>query len=340
MKPLIQTSWLDDEIARCDAIVRKCFDYSGSHDLKKILKQTHIGGKRLRPTLIFLCARLGENRKDLDNVAYCAAVTELLHLASLFHDDVLDNTVIRRKKLTPQVELGNKVSILLGDYILAESMEILARHLPPAITLEYTAILKSMVKSEILARKNTSNFDLSKMEYLEIIRSKTASLFSFAAYSGIALVSNNSGLVSRIKSFGHHIGTAYQLVDDLEDLWGLTDNADNDLANGYISLPIIELMKKLSGKTRDQFIGVLKESEDLFDKIEILRTMFSYSVFHTVYSEIMKYVDKAKSILADIDHDEVTRILHSFCDMLKDRALDTIRSYEQLANEKVSAAQG
>lgn len=338
MKNYNTIPWLKQFIDQTDAAIFEIFENTGSADLKDILKSQHQGGKRLRPTLIGASARLGE--KPSEAVTYGAVAVELLHLASLFHDDVLDNTESRRMNLAAQKKIGNLTSILSGDYLLTESINIMIRHLPQDVTEYFLATIKRMIKSEIYSHKLLYDLDISKKEFLQIIDAKTASLFALASSLGIRITSENADAIERLTQFGYHLGMAYQLTDDLEDMFGLIEGSDNDLQHGYISLPVIELLNAAADDLKPEIRQSIKHIDH--DKsIRLIQLMKSFSIFKIVVTDIKKYVGTAREHvlgLAAVGRtSDALEFLLELCSHIEHKTEHLVATYEKIADEKPSA---
>jgi geranylgeranyl pyrophosphate synthase len=332
MKSFENFPWIQNFIAETDGIISEAFENTGSADLKDILRNQHRGGKRLRPMIVAASGQLGE--KTTPELAYGAAAIELLHLASLFHDDVLDDTDSRRFQLAAQKKNGNFISILTGDYLLAECLNMLVTHLPSTTAAYFLSTIKRMIKSEIMSNKHLFNMDISKKEYLQIIDDKTASLFALAGSLGIRITSQNDEQIQSLTDFGYHLGMAYQIVDDLQDMMGLIAGSDNDLAHGYMSLPVIELLNAAGPESKTAVKDYLRNlTED--NKMNLLLLMKSFSVFKITFSEIKKHLDGAKNELRPLATDDgksaALVFLGDLCDQLKIKADAIIAEYEKIA---------
>ena len=202
------------------------------------------GGKRLRPLLVLLSARgcgFGGNRHVV-----LAAVIEFLHTASLLHDDVVDNSELRRGRLTANVCWGNAPSVLVGDFLYSRAFQLMVS----LDDMEILAILADatnrIAEGEVMQFANIGDLKTSEERYLEAIRRKTALLFQAATHTGAVLASDDADEVEAHKQFGLHFGMAYQLVDDWLDYAGdaatMGKNAGNDLAEGKLTLPLIHAL--------------------------------------------------------------------------------------------------
>jgi geranylgeranyl pyrophosphate synthase len=266
---------------------------------------------------------------------------ELLHLASLFHDDVLDNTESRRFQIAAQKKIGNLTSILSGDYLLTESIGIMIRHLPADVTEYFLSTIKKMIKSEIYSHKLLFNLEISKKEFLQIIDEKTASLFALASSLGIRITSRNTDAIRRMTQFGHNLGMAYQLMDDLEDMFGVIDGSDNDLEHGYISLPVIELLNAAADDLKPEICQWIKHI-DHEKSMRLIQLMKSYSIFKVTLTQIRKYAGNAREcvsnirITADTDQNLCLGFLKELCTYVEEKTEKLVDTYEKMADSKKS----
>ena len=201
------------------------------------------GGKRLRPILVVLSAKVcGYEGSDAHTLA---AVVELIHVASLVHDDVLDEAAIRRGRETLQTKWGNKVAVLVGDYLHARvlSMLVSRRADDPAMAI-LADTTQAMCEGEVIHAYKSGDFDISEAEYLKIISFKTGKLIAASCTLGAHLGNpTETQQIDALTTYGQQIGTAFQIVDDLldftEDSDTLGKDAFGDLREGKLTFPII-----------------------------------------------------------------------------------------------------
>jgi len=220
-------------------------------------------GKRLRPALVYLSAKAnGEKREKLTQAALAI---ELLHTATLLHDDVVDQSQARRGQQTVNSRWNNLVSVLMGDYLFAKAFKIM-------MTTKSSPLLQAISKAtervsfgELLQVQECFNYDLDEKLYLDIIREKTASLFSVSCESGVILSKNNNHN-QNLKSYGENFGIAFQITDDLLDLIGKKEKTGkelgNDLKEGKITLPLIYAFNRTSQKVKKEIIKLIENNFD------------------------------------------------------------------------------
>jgi len=222
---------------------------------------TDAGGKRLRPLLLLLiCDLLGHRRKDR---LIFAAVVEALHTATLIHDDVIDEAVLRRGLLTLHQQIGNRMSILVGDYLYAQAIRLAVREGNiPIMELLAEATVR-MTEGEIWALDRTNDPRLTLEEYLDHIAKKTGYLFATAA-SIPAHLAKRPRDARRLHAFGMDFGIFFQIMDDIQDFVALEEEAGkpvlHDLEEGKISLPVILLLQKLQGPERRELDRWVRDS--------------------------------------------------------------------------------
>jgi octaprenyl-diphosphate synthase len=206
----------------------------------------HSGGKRLRPLLVLIAARAlgyeGAHHVDL------AAVVEFIHTATLLHDDVVDESGMRRGRATANTVFGNDASVLVGDFLYSRAFQMMVDVRSMRIMEIMADTTNVIAEGEVLQLLNCGEPDTSEDQYLEVIRSKTAKLFEAAAEVAAVLTGAGPEIETAMGRYGLHLGTAYQLVDDVLDYRGTTDeigkNVGDDLAEGKPTLPLIHAMRQ------------------------------------------------------------------------------------------------
>ena len=201
----------------------------------------HSGGKRLRPLLLLLCTKacgyLGS-----DHIAV-AALIELIHTATLLHDDVVDEATQRRGQKTASHQWGNEAAILVGDFLYSKAFQLLLDIDDRAIMQILVNTTNQMAEGEALQLLNRRKLHLSEQDYLTIIEAKTARLFEASAHSAAVLSQSSSKITEAMKQYGLHLGMAFQLIDDVLDYQinptQIGKDVGKDLAEGKMTLPLI-----------------------------------------------------------------------------------------------------
>lgn len=211
------------------------------------------GGKRLRPALLLLtCGGLGVTSSDRHKLA---AVVEFIHTATLLHDDVVDESGLRRSRQTANAVFGNAASVLVGDFLYSRSFQMMVEigSMPVmAVLAEATNVI---AEGEVLQLMNCQDPDVDESRYLQVIRYKTAKLFEAAACLPAVAQDCPADLVQAFAAYGRHLGTAFQLTDDALDYSGSEDalgkRLGDDLREGKPTLPLIYLLREGSAVERD-----------------------------------------------------------------------------------------
>ena len=199
------------------------------------------GGKRLRPMLTLAAARMAGYRGD-SHVKLAAAV-EFIHTATLLHDDVVDESSLRRGKVSANIVWGNKPSVLVGDFLFSRAFQLMVETGNLAVLDILAGASAVIAEGEVLQLRSANNLAATEGHYLSVVSAKTAALFAAAAESG-ALVSNApDSFVASMKSYGHNLGIAFQLVDDALDYSGrqalMGKSVGDDFREGKVTLPVI-----------------------------------------------------------------------------------------------------
>ena len=221
------------------------------------------GGKRLRPALLLTVARMLGATGELD-VAY-AAVIEMVHTATLVHDDIIDHAAVRRGRVTASSRWGNQLGVLLGDWLYIRSMEIALElgQLPIMRVLSRATV--EMVEGEILGLGLKGRSDVSRDQYLEIVRRKTAELFSAACSVPACFSPAAEPWRSALATYGRSLGICFQIVDDILDVTGSEEELGkpvfSDLREGKLTLPFITLLPHLSASQRRAVERVIRKGQ-------------------------------------------------------------------------------
>ena len=214
------------------------------------------GGKRMRPVLTLLAARSCgiESQKHIP----MAAVIELIHTATLLHDDVVDMSTLRRGRPTVNAEWNNPSSVLVGDFIYSRAFQILVQIGNMRIMEIIADTTNKIAEGEVLQLIAKNNPEFSEVSYMQVIESKTAILFQAAAQCGALLGNVEPDIEAALTEFGVRIGTAFQLVDDVLDYAGdaadLGKNIGDDLAEGKPTLPLIYAIENGTGSEKDLIV--------------------------------------------------------------------------------------
>jgi octaprenyl-diphosphate synthase len=223
-------------------------------------------GKQLRPTLVALSGGAVGPLTD-DSVAV-AVIIEMIHLATLVHDDIMDEASMRRRRATLAAKWGNQVAVLLGDCLFAHALKLSA-DLPSAEVSRLVASASGRVcAGEILQSHRRRRWSVDRPDYFKVIEMKTGELFALACDLGARLSGGSPSEVSALRRYGMSLGTAYQIYDDCLDLYGVESAAGKslgtDLASGKVTLPLIVGLDHASADERQRLIGWLEDWQPEF----------------------------------------------------------------------------
>ncbi len=228
------------------------------------------GGKRLRPILLLLCCgALGYQGGQRHNLA---AVVEFIHTATLLHDDVVDDSALRRGAATANALFGNPASVLVGDFLYSRAFQMMVESKDMRIMQVLADATNVIAEGEVLQLMNMHNANLDEAGYLQVIRSKTAKLFEASARVGAILAKATPEQEEACADYGQAIGTAFQVIDDVLDYTGdalvMGKNLGDDLREGKATLPLIAAMQRGTAAQRDTIRAAIEQgSVDLLDEV-------------------------------------------------------------------------
>jgi octaprenyl-diphosphate synthase len=260
------------------------------------------GGKRLRPAMVSLSARAVNPEPDAERLCAIAASVELVHMATLIHDDVVDNTATRRGKPTANAVFGNGVAVLTGDFLLARSMRILAVDGDLAIIRLVSDMTIEMSEGEVMEILATGNPKVTREHYFEILRKKTAVFVEGCCRAGALLAGGTEAEIQALAEYGYRLGMAFQIADDLLDYTGdpsVTGKpVGSDLRDGRATLPFLLALNEAATADRDSLLAAFGNAT-LSDAAvaEAVRTLARYDVFERTRAAAREHVEKAETAL-------------------------------------------
>ena len=253
---MLKVNFIKDDLLKVEDSLHNII-VSGVKEIPQIYNHTlRAGGKRIRPALVILSKKAFSGNHDA-HVIKLSMAAEIIHLASLIHDDVIDDNNLRRGVLTANYKWGNKISVFAADYILLKGLDFLLDDFSPDVVLLLFYAISLMCEGELLQMKYVHSLDLSELDYMKIIECKTASLMSACCEAGARVARADEPSVSALTSYGHFLGMAFQIVDDIMDLT-LTSketgkSAGNDLREGKMTLPVIRAFILADGDDKRLF---------------------------------------------------------------------------------------
>ncbi|NLU09968.1 MAG: polyprenyl synthetase family protein [Tepidanaerobacter acetatoxydans] len=294
---------LEDDLIRAVSTKRKLIE-------EPLMNMISSGGKRLRPAMVLAAARFGEY--DFEKVRPLALSVELIHTAAIIHDDIVDDSPIRRGVLSIQSQLGKDVAVYAGDYIFCKVFEILVSSAYSNILEQVSKVMSQICEGELKQREDLFNTDLTLKDYLYRIQKKTAILFALSAQMGAAASKAPDKIIKALYNYGINIGMAFQIIDDLLDFTGdykkLGKPTGSDIREGIITLPAIYALKHSDDKEylRKIFKNKNTNEDEISIAVEIIKKSGGLK-----YAEYMaeRYVQKAKRSIAILPDTPMKKLL-------------------------------
>lgn len=285
--------------------------------MKFIIKRK---GKQLRPMFVFLSAKL---HGEINESTYrAAALVELLHTATLVHDDVVDESFERRGFFSINAVWKNKIAVLVGDYLLSKGLLLSTTNGDFKHLHIISDAVRQMSEGELLQMEKSRKLNLDEKIYFEIIKNKTASLLSSACAVGAYSTTKDDSITSKMKDFGEKVGIAFQIKDDLFD-YG-SDNigkpTGNDIKEKKITLPLIHTLNKIDKTTRKELIYILKNNNKDKKKVKhVIDTVIAAGGIAYAQQKMIEYRDEALTILNSFPETPVRKALEELVRFTTDR---------------------
>ncbi len=280
------------------------------------------GGKRIRPLLTVLSAKLFSDNSDLTSVYKISILFEYLHAATLLHDDVVDEAQFRRGRKAARNLWGNQATILVGDYLYAKSLKIASSLRNPEIMEVITNTTLLMSEGEVLQLLNLDNTELTEKDYEDVIFRKTAVLISACCETGAILGGANSEQRLSLKNFGKYLGLAFQIVDDLLDYLSTETGKDlgKDFQEGKITLPVIYALENATPYEKERLLYLLKTPETTKKDFEEAKAIIEKNQgFQKAKLKAKEYINLAKSSLNNLPSNFYKDLLLFITDYLLER---------------------
>lgn len=284
------------------------------------------GGKRLRPILVLLCGKLCANTRGpaSPGLTRIAAVMEMIHTATLVHDDVIDMAKTRRGRPSINVVWGNHTSVLAGDWLYMQAFHVALRERNFAILDVLITLTQMMVEGELLQLERIGKIGVTEADYMELIDRKTASLFSACARLGAVCANAGDETESRLGEYAWNLGIAFQLVDDILDFTSrekiLGKPVGNDLREGKVTLPLIYALETAEPEERKLVETVLSDGN--YDQVpcaKILHILNRHNSIERAQERALSFTRKAREIIAGFPASPYQRALTAVTDLVTDR---------------------
>lgn len=285
--------------------------------MKYIIKRK---GKQLRPMFVFLSAKL---HGEVNESTYrAAALVELLHTATLVHDDVVDESLERRGFFSINAIWKNKIAVLVGDYLLSKGLLLSTSNNDFEHLHLLSEAVKQMSEGELLQIEKSRKLNLKEDIYFEIIRNKTASLLSSACAVGAYSTSKDKDISNKMKLFGEKVGIAFQIKDDLFDYSkeDIGKPTGNDIKEKKLTLPLIYTLNKVDASKRRALIYIIKYENTVPDKVKfVIDTVVKAGGITYATEKMNQYRDEALEILHSFPESDVRKALETLVRYTTDR---------------------
>jgi octaprenyl-diphosphate synthase len=289
------TAPLREDLKKVDEVIARSLRTENLFIQQMVDYLSHSAGKRVRPLLAILSAKYCGG-VPAETVTLGAAL-EMIHVATLIHDDIIDNSAVRRKQKTLNFKWGNEISVLMGDYVFASSFYLMAKTLPKDVLSTLADTTNIICRGEISETFHRFNVGLTEDQYLEVIKEKTASLFAASCQTGAMLAGGDAAVVERLYRFGMGIGMAFQVIDDTLDFVGKKSKVGkpvmSDLREGKLTLPVIHCFDQGTDAEGKKLKAVILRKVKTASDLKFLNGLLKR------YDSIQYSIDKAKGFVAD-----------------------------------------
>lgn len=305
---------LDADLVAVNALIRERMASRHAPRIPEVTAHlVEAGGKRLRPMLTLAAARLcGYGGSDHVKLA---ATVEFIHTATLLHDDVVDESERRRGRPTANLLWDNKSSVLVGDYLFARSFQLMVETGSLRVLDILSNAAATIAEGEVLQLTAAQNLATDEAVYLQVVRGKTAALFSAATEAGAVIAGAPDAVVRALFTYGDALGIAFQIADDLLD-YGGTDaaigkNTGDDFRERKVTLPVIKAVAKASAEERAFWTRVIEKGDQREgDLAEAKRIMARHGAMEAARDEALMWADRAKAALEEVPEHDLRDMLH------------------------------
>jgi octaprenyl-diphosphate synthase len=280
------------------------------------------GGKRLRPALLLLASKLAGDGGE--SAIRLGAVVEIIHSATLVHDDVIDAAETRRGRPSTNVRWGNHTSVLAGDWLYMQAFQMALRERNFRILDLLIGLTQMMVEGELLQLERIGRIDLSEADCMELVDRKTACLFSVCARLGALVGGADAATEERLGEYAWNLGMAFQLVDDVLDFTSrektLGKPVGSDLREGKVTLPLVYALESAGAEERGWVALILKERN--YDQVpfrRILAMIEKHRGIERVRERAQTFTDKARAMINEFPESPYQRALYTVTDLITER---------------------
>lgn len=311
------------ELEAVETILTSAFaesDYPSIAELGNYVVKS--GGKRLRPTLVILSAKVAARKRaeefEFEQLVKVATAVELIHIASLVHDDVIDKASVRHNRPTINAKWRDDVSVIFGDYVYSKAIELIGECSNPDLVLCISEAIKAMCEGELIQVCQRGNVSLSKDSYLIMVKKKTASFFAACCHLGTIVANKNSKIQAALKEYGMNFGIAFQIIDDCRDI--ISEQSDlgkhpgQDVMMREVTLPLMNLLDTLEQAEKVRLTHMLEAGPVQTDLENIQNAFLNSGAVGKTEEAASHYVECAKRHLTLLDDSDYKVSLNSLAD--------------------------
>jgi octaprenyl-diphosphate synthase len=308
------------------AEVEKAIDIESLASVETVTRISHYlqqsGGKRLRPALVLLSARFsGGGGKTAIQLG---AVVEMIHAATLVHDDVIDVAQTRRGRPSANVQWGNHTCVLAGDWLYMQAFQVALRERNFHILDLLISLTQMMVEGELIQLDRIGRIDVTEADCMELVDRKTACLFSACARMGAVSAGAETAAEDKLGEFAWNLGMAFQLIDDMLDFTSVEETlgkpVGGDLKEGKVTLPLVYALESATAAERQMVDQVLRErTYDSVSFDEILGMVERHGGFQRTRERAQQFTDRARQLVAEFPESPYQRALGTLTDLVTER---------------------
>ena len=316
-------AYLTDDMAAVGALIRERMASEHAPRIPEVTAHlVEAGGKRLRPMLTLAAARMCGYAGPYH--VHLAATVEFIHTATLLHDDVVDESAQRRGRPTANLLWDNQSSVLVGDYLFARSFQLMTEPGSMRVMKILSNAAATIAEGEVLQLTAAQNLATDEAIYLQVVRGKTAALFSAATEVGGVIADADDAQVQALFDYGDALGVAFQIVDDLLDYQGIEGMIGKDLGDDFrerkLTLPVIKAVAKADEEERAFWVRTIEKGrQEDGDLDHALALMRKHGTLDATKADALEWATKAKNALAPLPPHEVKDMLTDLADYVVSR---------------------
>jgi len=286
------------------------------------------GGKRIRPILVCVSYGLFKDKKtdnDINHIPLYSACVEFIHTATLLHDDVVDESDLRRGQKTAHNIWGNQAAVLVGDFLFSRAFQLMVDANNSKATKILANASTKLAEGEILQLLTTNNLNTTEDKYIEMISAKTAVLFSASCKIGALLAGANEQDCQKLNNYGENLGIAFQMIDDaldyLQDNNEIDKNIGDDFKEGKITMPLLKVLQDGNDDEQKFLVRCIKKMQQNENDLETMLSYINkYNAIEYTLNKALKYAKIAKQSIADFPNNDYKKALIEAVDYAVKRA--------------------